>query len=290
MPDEIKVSVIVPVYNVAKYLSKCLRSLSEQKLKEIEIICVNDGSTDNSGEIIEKFALKDPRIKIINTENHGLSAARNCGIRAAQGKYLGFVDSDDYADRDYFKKLYEAAEKYNCPLACAGYKRFKFTDGKILQKFEKYEVFDEINEKVKTANIPNDNYVWNKIYNRKDFLDNGLSFPEGHDFEDMIASIKFLYNMGKMITVPDTYYHYRNRAGSIVKLKHHTESFYHAKNELYSFAKEHDIKLCTRKDYYKKEYFKLFGLTVFKIYYYENLCEYYLLGIIPLKKITKTFS
>ena len=114
------VSIIVPVYNCAQFLNRCMDSLVNQTLKDIEIICINDGSTDNSPEILQEYAAKDSRIKIINKENGGLSSARNRGLAAAQGEYLGFVDSDDWVDLDFFEKLYNAAKKYDTDIATGG--------------------------------------------------------------------------------------------------------------------------------------------------------------------------
>lgn len=105
-----KVSIIVPVYNVEKYLSKCLNSLINQTLREIEILCVDDGSTDNSAKILENFVQKDCRVKVFSQKNSGQSVARNVAIEHASGEYLGFVDSDDWVDLDYFEKLYSAAK------------------------------------------------------------------------------------------------------------------------------------------------------------------------------------
>ena len=102
----VKISIIVPVFNVEKYLSECLNSLINQTLKDIEIICVDDGSTDSSPSILEEFRNKDERIKVIRQENSGVSVARNNGLAIAQGEYVGFVDSDDWVDADFFEKLY----------------------------------------------------------------------------------------------------------------------------------------------------------------------------------------
>lgn len=117
----IKVSVIIPVYNTEKYLSQCLNSILNQTLKEIEIICVNDGSTDNSGKILEAYAKIDTRIRVIHKENEGSVCARNTGIEVALGKYVGFVDSDDWIEPEMYMKLYELAEKYNVDLVSSGY-------------------------------------------------------------------------------------------------------------------------------------------------------------------------
>ena len=117
MNNSPKVSIIVPVYNVEKYLEKCLDSLVNQSLHDIEIICVNDGSKDDSLDILEKYAKKDSRIKIINKQNQGLSAARNDGLKVAAGEYVGYVDSDDWVDLNFYEKLYESAKKYNAEIA-----------------------------------------------------------------------------------------------------------------------------------------------------------------------------
>lgn len=101
--EKIKISVIVPVFNAEKYLKMCLNSLVSQTLKNIEIICIDDGSTDNSLAILDKFKSKDNRIKIIKQKNYGVSMARNNGISEAQGEYIGFVDADDWVDKDFLK-------------------------------------------------------------------------------------------------------------------------------------------------------------------------------------------
>lgn len=109
--ENVKISIIVSVFNTEKYLRECLNSLVNQTLKSVEIICVDDGSTDNSPEILEEFKAKDKRIKVIHQENFGPSVARNNALKIAQGDYIGFVDSDDWVDLDFFEKLYNAAKK-----------------------------------------------------------------------------------------------------------------------------------------------------------------------------------
>ena len=114
-----KVSIIVPVYNVVDYLSDCLESLVKQTLDDIEIICVNDGSTDSSLIVLEKYEKQYDIIKIINQRNKVLDSARNAGLAAAKGEYLGFVDSDDWIDTEFYEKLYEAAKRHNTDIAAA---------------------------------------------------------------------------------------------------------------------------------------------------------------------------
>ena len=118
---KVKLSIIVPVFNTEKYLSECLNSLINQTLKSIEIICVDDGSTDNSLSILEKFHSKDERVKIIHQGNFGVSVARNNGIAMAQGEYIGFVDSDDWVDADFFEKLYNASQKFGAEVVAGDF-------------------------------------------------------------------------------------------------------------------------------------------------------------------------
>lgn len=134
MEKTIKVSIIVPVYNVEKYIRCCLDSLVNQTMSNIEIICINDGSTDNSLEILEEYAKKDDRIKIINQENKKQGAARNRGIEIAQGEFIGFVDSDDWVDLDYFEKLYTTALEYQSDVAVASVLKHK-------KNYQKYNVY-----------------------------------------------------------------------------------------------------------------------------------------------------
>ena len=129
-----KISVIIPVYNVERFLKKCLESVINQTLSDLEIICINDGSTDKSLSILNSFAQKDNRIIVINQDNQGQSCARNAGLSIATGKYIGFVDSDDWIDLDFYEKLYNTAKKYNADIAAAGIKRLRTYKWNIISK------------------------------------------------------------------------------------------------------------------------------------------------------------
>lgn len=131
--NKAKVSIIVPVYNVEKYIDRCLNSLVNQTLKEIEIIIVNDNTPDNSMKICEEYAKRDNRIKIYNKEqNEGLGLTRNYGIKKANGEYIAFVDSDDYVDNDFYEKLYNKIIKTNSDICFAEYKRYTSKNDKIV--------------------------------------------------------------------------------------------------------------------------------------------------------------
>ena len=129
----IKISVIIPVYNVEKYLRRCLDSVINQTFRDLEIICVNDGSTADSLHIFEEYKKQDDRIILLNQENMGQGNARNIGLKIARGEYIGFVDADDWIDLNFFEKLYEAAKKYDADVACAEIKR-PHANGKISNK------------------------------------------------------------------------------------------------------------------------------------------------------------
>ena len=282
-----KVSIIIPIFNVEKYLSKCLESVIKQTLKDIEIICINNGSTDNSLNILEEYSKKDGRIQIINISDVGVSKARNLGIQAAKGEYLGFVDSDDWVDKDYFEKMYEAAKKYNAEIACAGFRRCKSGNGTIRKKFKKHILTCKIDEKVKLDNIPEHNYIWNKIYKREDWIKTGIMFPENRIFEDVAVVLKLLNSLNFMVTVPNTYYHYRRRTNSIVTQNNKTSKidFDISQKEMYKYAEENGIDIKPRNSICQKKYVKILGIKVFKIKYYPRKIKYLLFGFIPFATV-----
>ena len=166
----IKISVIVPVYNVEDYLKECLDSIINQTLKEIEILCIDDCGTDNSIDILREYSKKDNRIKIIShKENKGLGPARNTGINEAKGEYISFIDSDDFISKDYYENLYNTAKKYDSDIVNT--LNIKFYKNKKLRKFiytfneKEFESTWNLND---IENVYSDKaivpYVWNKLY------------------------------------------------------------------------------------------------------------------------------
>lgn len=286
----IKVSIVVPVYNVEKYLSQCLDTLINQTLKEIEIICVNDGSKDSSETILKAYQIKDPRIKIINQENQGLSGARNTGIKAATGEYIGLIDSDDWVDLDFYEKLYNAAKKYDSDIAAGDfYRRGKYIKTQKL-KYKKEAFFTEAAEKVKQAFIPKYNYVWNKIYKRESLEKMNYPFPVGRYYEDMYWLVKVVYHLYGFVTVPNTFYHYRRTEGSIITQKSakHLEDCRFAEIEMLKFMNKHNIPVLVSCKMYKRATVKLFGLKILKIEnYYPDTTVYKLFGFINVLRIER---
>lgn len=209
------ISIIVPVYNVQEYLKNCINSILNQSYKNIEIILVDDGSTDESSSICDLYVKKDNRIKVIHKENGGLSDARNVGIKSARGKYITFVDSDDYLDENYVKALYILITENNSDIACSRMKKTDSLNDKIINKNEKINIYnsiDAIKEILYQRNI--DNSAPSKLF-KKDLFENIL-FPVGYAFEDLDTMYKLFLQANKIVSTTNNYYLYYQRQGSIL--------------------------------------------------------------------------
>lgn len=218
-----KVSIIVPIYNVERYLSRCLDSLINQTLKDIEIICINDGATDNSLEILKKFAEKDKRIIIFNQNNKGVAASRNLGLKNAKGDYIGFIDADDWIDLNYFEKLYNAITSTNSDIACCSIKRvYKYKKSWRL-KVEKQIIITDTQEKFNYLKIPSQCFTVNKLYKKKELEKLKLEFIEGKYYEDIPFTIECITKLKKMVTVPNICYYYWVNNQSIVRVQNNTK-------------------------------------------------------------------
>ena len=191
-----RLSIIVPVYNAEKYLRSCLDSLVGQTLTDYEIILVNDGSTDSSGEILEEYRKAHPAlIRVMTVENGGQARARNLALEEAQGDYIGFTDSDDSAHPDMFQKLCDAAVQGNADIAVCDFWRVS-PEGRVYQSAR-------TEEKSVSASGP----VWNKIFRRE--LIGDIRFPEGRWYEDLAFSAKLLAKADRIVFVQEALYDYR---------------------------------------------------------------------------------
>ena len=280
----VKVSVIIPIYNVKEYLARCLDSVVNQTLKDIEIICINDGSKDGSEKIVRSYADKDSRIILINQENKGVSAARNAGINRATGKYIGFVDSDDWIELNFFEELYNAAEKYNADAACCSiFRPYDSGKNKCKIKFEQEQVLTSAAEKYRILEIPNKCYIWNKIYKLKELKRQLLLFIEGVMFEDIYFTVRFFYHCHSAVTVPGTHYNYYVNRKSITRTPTDKQQIdmLAARADFIEFSRKHHIK-CDEKCYIKEKVkYSLFGIPLLRIYKWETIHKYYLFGVIP---------
>ncbi len=255
------ISIIVPVYNVEKYLSRCIDSILAQTFREFELILVDDGSTDNSAEICDKYATKDSRIKVIHKENSGQSSARNSGLEIATGKYIGFVDSDDWISTDCLEYLYTLIEKSKADAVSADFV-FAYENKSVSfqkDKNPKEKTVDSTEEilcyylKQDKMHGKNDFAVWGKLFKRELFYE--LRFPAGKIYEDNIINFKLLQKCSRYVKSTKEIYAYFQRdistTKSILAQKH--LALIDVSNEMFAIAQANyhaDKKLqnlCRRK-------------------------------------------
>lgn len=280
----VKVSIIVPFFNTEKYIEKCLNSLVNQTLSDIEIICVNDGSTDNSMITVRRFALKDSRIKIIEQQNLKQGAARNNGMKIATGEYIGFVDSDDWIDLDYYEKLYMAAKKYDADIALAtnirvgrrkSKKRLNITEEKVVRSLQdKFDICHQWKNECPT----------NKIYRHLMLKDNKITWPENCYCEDKLYTTQAVYYANAVVAVPNVNYYYFRNPNSTVnsKAKKHFKQLIDHKNNarksVLAFLKEKNAPIRDKDFWAVKHEFRILGVTVFKIEESLKTTRFVLLG------------
>ena len=215
-----KVSIVVPVYNTAQYLRECLDSLLAQKLHDIEVICVNDGSTDDSPAILAEYAARDPRIRVISKENGGYGHTMNRGFDAARGEYVGIVESDDFAEPTMFRDLYRFAKRHDCDLVKANYYEHSEAGDAKQEPFARYRykhVFDPRAEQDVITQLP---IIWSALYRRSLIQGEGIRFNEtpGASYQDTSFVQQVWMAARRAALLPKAYLHYRvDNSGSSVK-------------------------------------------------------------------------
>lgn len=221
------ISIIVPVYNVEKYINKCIDSIINQTYKNLEIILVDDGSTDSSGKICDDYAIKDNRIKVVHKKNGGVSSARNEGIRVANGKYIGFIDSDDWICNKMYEKLYNIAKKNDSEIVECNFIRLK-KEEKIKSKTANvinYTKKEYLKKFFKINSQECEYYPWNKLYNAKLLTEN--QYPIGiRQGEDAVGTYKSIINASRITKTTEVLYYYRMNPESV------TENFSIADSDL----------------------------------------------------------
>lgn len=209
-----EISVIIPVYNVEKYFKKCIESVLAQTFKDIEILLIDDGSTDRSGEICDDFAKKDTRIRVIHKKNGGVSSARNCGIENATSPLIGFVDSDDYIDSDMYEVLYNELKKADADIAmcdlvnCYENQKIEKHNREIVEELNSEQAIRMVMEAKKTSVTP-----VNKLYKR--YIFDEIRYPEGKESEDAFVIVDILMRANKIVFTSKQKYYYIHRKGSI---------------------------------------------------------------------------
>lgn len=204
-----KVTIVVPIYNVENYLRRNLETLKEQTYTDIEVLCVNDGSIDNSGKIIDDFVQHDQRFKRLDKENGGLSDARNYGLKYASGKYIMFIDSDDFVSKDMVKACVERMEKDNLDMVVFDYQQhydetnsdevihIPFDDEKVYSLKENKELLAYCN-----------NAAWNKMYRTALFTDNLIEYPFGYRHQDLGTTFRLIYYSERIGFINRPLYYY----------------------------------------------------------------------------------
>lgn len=212
--NKILISILVPVYNTSKYLDECIESILNQNIKDIEIICINDGSTDNSLDILNKYAKKDSRIIIIDKDNTGYGNSMNLGLKKAKGEFIGIVESDDFVSREMFEKLYTSAHDQDVDIVKSNYYSYKnekskeFTFTEVLEKCKYNIPFNPLENK-EIFNVQG--CIWSAIYNREFLLKNNIWFNEtpGASYQDISFNIKVWSCSKKVLLLKEAYLNYR---------------------------------------------------------------------------------
>lgn len=219
-----KISVIIPVYNVEKYLKQCIESVLNQTYENLEIILIDDGTKDNSGIICDDYSKKDNRIKVVHQKNMGLSGARNTGLKIATGDYISFIDSDDFIDNKMFEVMILALKENNADIVECGTifcnEIGEYIKENTINNIRTYKNEEQIKELLTTGDITTTS--WGKLYKRELFKN--FEFPLGKYHEDTFTTYKLLHLSQKTTILNKGFYHYRQVDGSIMnssfKLKH----------------------------------------------------------------------
>ena len=248
MIEEKKISVIVPIYNVEKYLEKCINSIVFQTYKNIEILLIDDGSTDKSSYICEEWKKRDSRINVVHKANGGLSDARNCGLNIASGEYVCFIDSDDYIENDYIEKLYKILIENKLRVSQCGINYINENDKKLKQIGYRTDIVLKGREIIKDScdkHFIENEVVWNRLYDIKIF--ENLRFPKGKIHEDEYITYKILYNEDKIAITAECLYKYRQSNNSIMRSKYSIKKFRDFseayKEKIMYFKEREDIEL-----------------------------------------------
>lgn len=242
-----KISIIVAVYNVEEYLKKSVRSLINQSYINLEIILVNDGSTDNSGKICDALSKEDSRIRVFHKDNGGLSHARNFGLKNATGEYIAFMDSDDFVHPKMYEKLYHVLNDYNAQISVCDYIKCNKDDDYaecnldaqvvVLDKYEAQNTYFD-DRRIMFTIAPN------KLFKRE--VVDGIFFPVGKLHEDEFTVFKYLYTADTIVYIKEPFYNYVDREGSITSSKFDEKRLailesYIEKMEFYKGHKEYEL-------------------------------------------------
>lgn len=263
-----KVSIIIPVYNTSALLPRCLESVTSQTLREIEIICVDDGSTDNSLEVLHQWATKDSRIQVITQANGRQGKARNNGMKIATGEYIGMIDSDDYIPSHYYEELYKAAQEEDADIAMCGIIKEKKMMSRVVIQYDKRQCAERAAEKLALCNCPPDFHPVNKLYRRSMLNELDIRFAEGVQYEDVMFVMRALCESQKLVVVPNVAYRYVLNPTSTVKSRQTTAKQlqkYGAHRAMSQYAQSHNIHIASKYHNLTVRHYSVGGVCLWKI-------------------------
>jgi len=283
-----KLSVIIPAYNSEKYIQKCLNSLTNQTLKEIEIIVIDDGSVDQTSQTAYSFAQNDSRIKVVIQEHKLQGAARNNGIKHANGEYIGFVDADDWVDLDYFEKLYSLVKKFDADIAMATNVRIGNGKTKKRLNITKEEFVIGLQNKIDTCNLWKDSCPTNKIYKAEFLRNNNILFPESVYCEDKLFTTKAVYYANGIVTVPDTYYYYYRNLNSTshnkILRKGRENDKNNARLAVLKFLRTHNLNVRDGNFYAITKKINIFGIPIYTKKESLRSAKHYIFSVIKIRE------
>ena len=277
-----KISVIIPVYSGEKYIAQCIENVLYQTYKEIEIIVIDDGSTDNTATIAKQYP-----VQVISQENQGLSASRNRGMEMASGEYIHFMDVDDLLNLEYYANMVEAITLADADMACGGmisemrpYINGLYSDRLLLIALE---------DKMSTTNVTHLGYVWRYLFKKSFLIEKKLLFEVGQLMEDMPFSLQAVFDANRIVTVPNAVYYYKKREGSIMtindrafkrKRKEHWRKTRTFRN---MFMQKHSLN--NNAVALQKIEYKFLGIPILnKIVYNNHRTRWYLFGLYILQQ------
>ncbi len=281
----VKVSVIVPVYNVEAFLPRCLDSIVGQTLRDIEIICVDDESPDRSIDILNAYAAKDDRIRIIRQENKRQGGARNTGFDVAQGVFVAFIDSDDWLDADYFERLYAAAVENGADIACASVEKERGAVRKWNVHYSESRVVDDVQQKFSACFCPPNFNTTNKLYRREALVRSGIRFREYAQYEDVEYLMQVLVGLGRLVTVPGTVYHYVVHGASTTKSTQTPKKQadkYNAHKAFVAYMDSRGLALARRHRNLTRRIYSLGRLPIMKVKECDGRRSYLLFSLLPV--------
>ncbi len=279
MNDSMLVSVVIPAYNAEEYLAQCIENLLHQTYKSLEIIVIDDGSTDNTARIARQY----PSVTYVHQENMGLSGARNKGIEAASGEYLHFMDADDAVTLDFYEKMVQAITDADADIAFCGFIFERYP--KQTQRVEYRTLYTKTEDKIRATNVCNYAACWRYLFRLSFLKGKNLLFELGRMAEDRIFSLQAVFFAKRIVSVPDVMYIYKNRRNAITTTKNikitkkRREDRKYADRFQVDFAREHRFSL-DRSLHYRHWQYKLLGIPLItKRVYHTGRIRWYFLNI-----------